>query len=77
MNTAYYATGKKGILLARVETRQDSLCHRMFRLSAQRRGKFETFKDCAKNVNDVLCMDLVIPLTLSTIKNKYILTMLD
>ena len=30
-----------------------------------------------KNVNDVLCIDLVGPISLSSNKNKYILTMLD
>ena len=30
-----------------------------------------------KNVNDILCIDLVGPISLSTNKNKYILTMLD
>ena len=34
----------------------------------------EPFKECAKNINDVLCVG---PLTLSTNKNKYILTVLD
>ena len=35
------------------------------------------FEDCAQNVNDVLCMDLVGPLTISSNKNKYLLTMMD
>ena len=34
-------------------------------------------EDQAKNVNDVLCIDLVGPISLSANKNKYILTMLD
>ena len=37
----------------------------------------EPYKDRAKNVNDVLCVDLVGPISLSVNKNKYILTMLD
>jgi len=37
----------------------------------------ETFENRALNVNDVLCMDLVGPLTISSNKNKYILTLLD
>jgi hypothetical protein len=36
----------------------------------------EPFENLAKNVNDVLCMDLVGPLTLSPEKNKYILTLM-
>ena len=35
------------------------------------------FEDHAQNVNDVLCMDLVGPLTVLSNKNKYILTMMD
>ena len=34
-------------------------------------------EDRANNVNDVLCMDLVGPLTLFSDKNKYILTLMD
>ena len=34
-------------------------------------------EDRAKNVNDVLCIDLVGPISLFANKNKYILTMLD
>ena len=34
-------------------------------------------EDRAKNVNDVLCIYLVGPISLSANKNKYILTMLD
>ena len=37
----------------------------------------EPYKDRAKNVNDVLCINLVGPTTLSINKNKYILTLLD
>ena len=37
----------------------------------------EPLEDPAKNVNDVLSMELVGPLTLSTNENKYILTLLD
>ena len=36
----------------------------------------EPYEDRAKNVNDVLCMDLVGPLTMSPDKNKYILSMM-
>ena len=37
----------------------------------------EPFKNRAKNVNDVLCMDLVGPLTISLNENKYIFMMLE
>ena len=37
----------------------------------------EPHEDLAKNVNDVLCIDLVGPISMSSNKNNYILTMLD
>ena len=64
-----------------MEKRHKSLCHHECEGCLHREEvnlkNVEPLEDPAKNVNEVLSMDLVGPLTLSTNENKYILTLLD
>ena len=77
---ADYATGKTSVLLAWLEKKHKHLRHRVFRVHLHREKinlkNFEPFENLAKNVNDVLHINLVGPLTLSPEKNNYILLLM-